>query len=50
MREGSSAMAIAFAMVLVTGVTTLMFPGHGWFWLPVLVALLLGGVVAKVLG
>ena len=50
MKELSMFSMIAVGMVIVAGLMTLMFDGHGWIWVPVLLALLLGGAVAKGLG
>jgi hypothetical protein len=50
MKEGSVIMPNAFGMVIVASLMTVMFNGHGWVWVPVLLAVLLGGAVAKTIG
>jgi hypothetical protein len=50
MKPNSLAGAIAIGLVIVAGLMTLMFEDHGWVWPPVLLALLLGGAVARGLG
>jgi lipoprotein signal peptidase len=50
MKELSMFSMIAVGMVIVAGLMTVMFEGHGWVWVPVLLALLIGGAVANALG
>jgi hypothetical protein len=50
MKLNSAAGAIALGMVITAALITVMFDGHNWIWVPVLLALLLGGAVAKGLG
>jgi lipoprotein signal peptidase len=49
MKELSMFSMIALGMVIVALLIIVMFDGHGRNWVPVLLALLVGGAVAKAL-